>query len=104
MTPEIKAAIEKEAEKYQDKHWDFEPCEGWTGLVDKIDFEHLEPKDSFKFGAEFGYKLAKEKLDIAITALKKIAVFTENKEEVDSTFDEPWSARYARKALKDLGE
>lgn len=46
----------------------------------------------------------KEKLDIAVAALNEIAAWHENKEKVDSTFDEPWSARFARKAIKELGE
>jgi hypothetical protein len=45
----------------------------------------------------------KERMDIAVVALFKIASLIEGP-EVNSSFDEPNSAREARAALKELGE
>lgn len=82
MTPEIKAAIERESKDHENRCWRMEP---W-----------LEPthEKSFKAGAEYGYKLAEEKLNRAKDALERILINPM-----------PWYIdKVAREALEKLGK
>lgn len=88
MNPEIKAAIEKESNEHEARCWRMEP---W------VDITH---EKSFTAGAEYGYKLGKERYDLAVKALKYIANSTPSP---DQTF-EIENKLAAQKALKELGE
>lgn len=90
MQSEIKAAIEREAEKFANKN----------SVLDKEPFPYGW---GFTCGAEYGYKLAEEKLEIAVKALKELNKhLTIPAAEYVPAIPEAWTI--IDKALKELGE
>ena len=87
MTPEIKAAIERKANDYIIEEF-----------PNALEVPHAL---TFKRGAEYGYKLAEEKLEIAVMALKEISEFyvSENTGLMGGR-----AQQIALKALKELGK
>ncbi len=81
MTPEIKAAIEKEADRLQ-VLFDDKPSVGMAAQT----------------AAEFGYKLAEERLEIAAIRISKL------EQMVQYLLDDPEDAHYAELARKLLNE